>query len=268
MVMSQCYGIIKYTLVCVNLVFWALGLAAVVLGVWMLVDNTFIVSLTQEESNYHAGLYIMVAAGALLLIVSFLGCCGAFRESQCLLVSFFSCLLVIVVAQIAAGAWLYTHRDTFGPLVKRAFTETIKKDYGVIEYRTATIDAFQSNLGCCGANGPDDWAGSEYNTKGSTLSGLSVPVTSNGNNNYELPESCCKEKGSEACRRARQVKIGGFVDNAIYSEGCVDKLISKLNDQGCSILIAIIALGIVELIGLIFSLVLCCAIGSSDRYKA
>lgn len=106
--------------------FKALGLTGVVLGTWMLVDQTFMVSLTQEQSNYHAGLYIMLAAGGLLLIVSFLGCCGAFRESRCMLVSFFSCLLLVVVAQIAAGAWLYTNRDRLEPLVKTAFTNTIK----------------------------------------------------------------------------------------------------------------------------------------------
>ncbi|XP_063993269.1 tetraspanin-8-like [Diachasmimorpha longicaudata] len=268
MVMSQCYGIIKYTLVCVTLIFLALGATAMGLGLWMIGDNTFIVSLTQETTNYYAGLYIMTIAGGLLIVVALLGCWGACHESQYVLVSFFSGLLVIVVAQIAAAAWLYTLRDTMAPLVKKTFAETVKNEYGVLSYRTDSVDAFQSGLGCCGANGPDDWAGSKYNAKGSTLTGLSVPVTSTGNNNYELPESCCRNRASEDCRRARQVKIGGFVDNAIYAEGCVDKLISSLNDQGWTILIIVIAVGIVELIGLIFSLVLCCAVGSSDRYKA
>lgn len=92
----------------------------------MLVDHTFILSLTQEQHNYYAGLYIILVAGALLLIVAFLGCCGAFRESQCMLVGFFSCLLVVVVTQIAAGAWLYTNRDRIEPLVKTSFMSTVK----------------------------------------------------------------------------------------------------------------------------------------------
>lgn len=53
----------------------------------MLTDPTFLISMTQDESNYYIGLYIFLAIGALMLIVAFLGCCGAFKESQCLLVS-------------------------------------------------------------------------------------------------------------------------------------------------------------------------------------
>lgn len=63
------------------------GLTTVALAVWMLTDPTFMISMTQDESNYYIGLYIFLAIGALMLIVAFLGCCGAFKESQCLLVS-------------------------------------------------------------------------------------------------------------------------------------------------------------------------------------
>jgi Tetraspanin family len=64
-----------------------LGLLVVVFAVWMLTDPTFLVSMTQEEKHYYIALYIFLAVGALLLLVAFLGCCGAFKESQCMLVS-------------------------------------------------------------------------------------------------------------------------------------------------------------------------------------
>lgn len=31
------------------------------------------------------GVYILIAAGALIMVVGFLGCCGAIRESPCML---------------------------------------------------------------------------------------------------------------------------------------------------------------------------------------
>ncbi|XP_057323195.1 CD9 antigen-like [Microplitis mediator] len=264
MVLSQCFGVIKYTLVFVNLIFWVLGLTAVGFGTWMLVDHTFILSLTQEQHNYYAGLYITLVAGALLLIVAFLGCCGAFRESQCMLVGFFSCLLVVVVTQIAAGAWLYTNRDRIEPLVKTSFMSTVKNEYGEIEDRTRTVDSIQENLQCCGANGPSDWTSSKY---GNSNGPLSLTVSS-PKNDYIVPESCCKVKDTKLCNDARKIKIGGIVPPEIYSQGCVDKLSDVFSSQGFFVLIIIIILCVVELIGLIFSLILCCAIGSSDRYKA
>lgn len=32
-----------------------------------------------------AGVYILIAAGALMMVVGFLGCCGAIKESPCML---------------------------------------------------------------------------------------------------------------------------------------------------------------------------------------
>ncbi|XP_074095914.1 CD9 antigen [Cotesia typhae] len=264
MVLSHCYGVMKYTLVFVNLIFWVLGLTAVVFGTWMLVDQTFILSLTQEQHNYYAGLYITLAAGALLLIVAFLGCCGAFRESQCMLVGFFSCLLVVIVAQIAAGAWLYTNRDGIEPLVQASFMNTVKDEYGQIDHRTQTVDSIQENLQCCGASGPNDWASSKY---GSSTGPISLTVSS-PKNDYIVPESCCKVKDTNLCNTARKIKVGGFVPPEIYSKGCVNELRNVFSSQGYIVLIVIIVLCVVELISVIFSLILCCAIGSSDRYKA
>lgn len=64
-----------------------IGLAVVILAIWMLTDPTFYVSMAQDENNYYISLYIFLAAGALLLFVAFLGCCGAFKESKCMLIS-------------------------------------------------------------------------------------------------------------------------------------------------------------------------------------
>ena len=92
----------------------------------MLTDRTFLVSLSEEEHHFNIGLYILLGAGTVMLVVVFMGCCGAFKESQCMLVTFFSLLLVVIVAQIAAGAWLYTNRERLDDLVRKSFTETVK----------------------------------------------------------------------------------------------------------------------------------------------
>jgi hypothetical protein len=67
--------------------FQLVGLAIIVLSVWMITDPTFYVRMAQDESSYHTGIYIFLAVGALMFIVGFLGCCGAYREAPCMLVS-------------------------------------------------------------------------------------------------------------------------------------------------------------------------------------
>ena len=267
MVLSECYGFVRYALFCINLVFWAVGLAAVVVSVWLLTDQTLLMSLVQEQHNFYDGLYILLCAGVIMLIVTFLGCCGAFRESQCMLVAFFSCLLVVIVAQIAAGAWLYSNSYRLEELVKSSVINTVKNKYGDDTSYTEAMDTFQSDLGCCGANGPADWTGSKYATRDPSIP-VSLTVSGDVNNMYKVPESCCKDKESADCKLARNMKVASVISPAIYSEGCVGKLIDALNNQKNIIIGVAAGIGILELLGLIFALILCCAIGSSDRYKA
>lgn len=50
-------------------------------------DPTHAISVVQFANNYYIGLSILLVVGLVLVIVAFLGCCGAFKESQCLLVT-------------------------------------------------------------------------------------------------------------------------------------------------------------------------------------
>lgn len=42
-------------------------------------------ALTRPLDFSSTGLYVLVGAGALMMVVGFFGCCGAMRESQCVL---------------------------------------------------------------------------------------------------------------------------------------------------------------------------------------
>lgn len=118
----------------------------VLLAVWMLADPTFLVSMTQDEANYYYGLYIFLAVGSLMVFVAFLGCCGAFKESQCMLVSFFCCLLVVVTAEVAAGAWAYHNSAKLDNVVRAAVKHTVHSEYGEVPSRTVAFDAIQSHV--------------------------------------------------------------------------------------------------------------------------
>lgn len=67
--------------------FQAAGIAAFALFGWMLTDPSLLVSLTQGKSDVYIGLLVFVGVATLVIIIAFLGCCGALKESQCMLVS-------------------------------------------------------------------------------------------------------------------------------------------------------------------------------------
>ncbi|XP_010764804.1 CD82 antigen-like [Notothenia coriiceps] len=46
------------------------------------------------------------------MLMGFLGCLGAIYEIRCLLGLYFTCLLLIVIAQVVAGALIYFQKET------------------------------------------------------------------------------------------------------------------------------------------------------------
>lgn len=99
--------------------------------------------MVQDANNYYIGLSIVLVIGLVLIIVAFLGCCGAFKESQCLLVTFFCFLLVVVTAEIAAGAWAFTNKDKLTDIVRDTVKHTVQEEYSVYATRTAAFDGVQ-----------------------------------------------------------------------------------------------------------------------------
>ncbi|XP_047377562.1 tetraspanin-2 isoform X2 [Sciurus carolinensis] len=100
---------IKYLLLGFNLLFWLAGSAVIAFGLWFRFGGT-IKDLSSEDKSpeyFYMGLYVLVGAGALMMAVGFFGCCGAMRESQCVLGSFFTCLLVIFAAEVTTGVFAF-----------------------------------------------------------------------------------------------------------------------------------------------------------------
>lgn len=72
------------------------------MGVWVTVDsNSFlgvlnnVEGIPSEVSQLVYVSYLLIALGSVLLIIGFLGCCGAVRESRCMLLT------------VRMGGWFY-----------------------------------------------------------------------------------------------------------------------------------------------------------------
>jgi len=255
-----CYGIVKYLVVLVNFLVWLFGICVVILAIWALIDPTFYISMAQDQNHYYISTYILLIIGILLVTVAFLGCCGAFKESQCMLLSFFCVLLVVLVAQLATAIWAYVNADTLEPMIRSTIKMTVNEDYKINESRRTTFDTIQKSLKCCGAERPHDWATNKVSI------GVSSPPDL-----YDIPESCCVSGiPMEACHKAtRQLKVGAKIDTyAVYQSGCIEKVIKVLKDNASIIVMVGLGVMLLEVCGLLFSLVLIVTIKRSGRYKA
>ncbi|XP_029580209.1 tetraspanin-2-like [Salmo trutta] len=93
--------------------------------------------------------YILIIAGSLVMLLGFFGCCGAVRESQCLVGSFFACLLIIFGAEVAAGVFGFLNKDKIIEDVQNYYVKSYNNDDD--NSSSTTIQhSYHQVLNCCG----------------------------------------------------------------------------------------------------------------------
>ncbi|XP_075969214.1 CD63 antigen-like [Anticarsia gemmatalis] len=218
---------VKYLLFCFNLVFAITGLIILIVGIKAEINSSPYIDLT-DSNFYTSGPIVLIIVGVIVFIVAFFGCCGAVKENHCMIVTFSVFLLIIFVAELAVGIAGYVkHQDLENSIVTH-LNSTIAK-YNTDKDVTKTFDILQTDLQCCGINGPEDWAA----------------------NNITLPNTCCA--GQEI---ANDKVVPCTPDSEhFHKEGCLNKLVVYFKD--IALVLGGVGLGvaIVQLLGVIFA---CC----------
>jgi len=260
-----CYTCLKYMVIVFNLLYMLLGGALLGSSLWMYLDGANMAPVTQDIDGYNYVLYFLMAVGAVMFIMGFLGCCGAFQESQCMLATFFALVLVLFAGQIAAGIWLKTNEQRFTELAKKSLAKSIQQDYGLNPLKTQAFDVIQSELKCCGSEGPQDWAESHYNGAEGSVREIGVLGSTA---TYKVPESCCVNRDNLICEGARSLALAGTLSGTIHKNGCADKMIQLIHEHSYEVLGVIAAIVLIEILAMIFSMVLCCTVRRIDHVKA
>lgn len=211
---------IKYLLFAFNFIFWLAGTAVLAVGLWLRFDGQTkpIFEADSNANSFYTGVYILIGAGALMMMVGFLGCCGAIQESECMLGLFFAFLLVIFAIEIAAGIWGFANKDKIVQELQKFYTDTYDK------YTTnpepalkETLKTIHLALDCCGK----------------------VTVI-----NTLLTDTCPPKKGFEN----------------LSVQNCPSAIESVFNTKFHIIGAVGIGIAAIMIFGMIFSMVLCCAI--------
>lgn len=99
-----------------------------------------------EISKYHASLWILVAVGALLFCVGFLGCCGAACDSPLLLGLFFFIVVILTAIELGATISVMLNREKFIEAVQKV----LQSSSSTPEMRR-NLKPIQDLFDCCGA---------------------------------------------------------------------------------------------------------------------
>lgn len=277
MALRGCFGCLKFLVFVVNFLFWLFGLGVMAVSLWLLFDQQlYLQSVGAESTDYFVGTYIILGVGMLMTLVGFLGCCGAWKESTWMLGTFFVFLIIILVGEVAVGLLIYFDESSYKDVITNSVQATVKDKYH--NNTTATVQTFdliQEGLECCGSNGPIDWQKSLYNNyRDMNAPEIGIPKSKGGNSRdlsglFNVPQSCCKEPDSQECRDTiRNIDPNNLKNNIIYTEGCSKQMIDFVEAHVIYLIAVAGGVAVIQLIGMIFSICLCCALKRIEDFKA
>ncbi|KAK7490377.1 hypothetical protein BaRGS_00018356 [Batillaria attramentaria] len=275
MAVEGCYKCMKYVLMIFNIIVLLIGAVVLGLGIYIIVADYGVNKISVilgGDDLYESGVILLIVGGAVTIIISFCGCCGAWKENRILLGIYFVVMLLLTIFYVAIVVIGFIFRDNItGHLRREAETSLVNK-YGESKSKAVTErwNAIQQELECCGLTGDKNSNTSWAIYKFRTLWFKDRDYNENPGTQY-VPESCCKKDNTDMCvgrtnSTGRPPAQGPPVDNllpneGLYTDGCYDKLEDFLDENAAIIGGIAIAALIIMLMGVLFSVCLCTQIG-------
>ncbi|XP_045773454.1 23 kDa integral membrane protein-like [Maniola jurtina] len=152
--------LVKYILFFANLFFALAGLALLGLGVAVQLQVAQVEDVLKGSPVFQLTPIGAIVLGCIVFVVAFFGCCGAIRESNCMLITYAIFMIVLMVLKIALATLIFVKQDQLLDDIPTWLAEAFAKDrQGFME--------IQQSFSCCGVTGPESYL------------------------NVMLPESCC-----------------------------------------------------------------------------
>nr|XP_029489251.1 tetraspanin-1-like [Oncorhynchus nerka] len=142
------------------------GLTLLAVGIWVRVDKDLFLQVLSPFSTLDTQIvnvcFFCIAIGGVLVLLGVLGCCGAHKGSKCLLLLFFSIILIIFIAEVAAGTVALAYSSFAEGILKAWATLVLKNQYGSDPVVTKIWNSTMTELNCCGFTNYTDFTDSYY----------------------------------------------------------------------------------------------------------
>ncbi|XP_011298165.1 CD81 antigen [Fopius arisanus] len=157
--LERSIGCVKYTIFSLNAILWIFGAAMFGVSVWMRADPGFQEWVEfLEIDEFYIGLYILIVASIIVMVVAFFGCAAALMENINALYIHIGLQMLGFCLGLAGTAVLLdfsTYDSDIQPLIRRSMTTLIINSQ--YEKPGMILRMIQEGIGCCGSDGPMDY---------------------------------------------------------------------------------------------------------------
>ncbi|OTF70891.1 CD81 antigen-like protein [Euroglyphus maynei] len=187
---------------------------------------------------------------------------------------YISICLILCVLSSAFLFWTIRNGEKVRERIRLDTTKLIKRNYGTGNTNATEmlVDRIQRYFTCCGIMGPEDWITSNYNNQtmdeNSNMMMMNNLAFAGDQRVYRIPKSCCQDYEESCPFRLENIR-GRDIQNlkdirGLNNDGCMNKFEDFIRHKQLFIIIAGVILVGVQVLALIFSFCLFCAISRQD----
>jgi len=249
-------NVIKYMLFVTNFLVFIMGCVVLGIGIFAIVNGAALMDLVDEansalDSNLSLSVFttaaiILIVVSVFVVIVAFFGCCGAIKESKCMLGTYFTIILVMFIILIVGAVIGYQASfDEIGTQLEKTmdnFVDKSKQNDDPSEGDLAITKAWnsvQEDYSCCGSTFNSTFnSWTEYGP---------YPI-----DDSKVPESCCMNLDDST--KLQDCRKNPFNYNLT---GCFDKFEDLINDNKKSVLAVGVTIVIIMFFNMLFAFAMC-----------
>ncbi|NXD73638.1 CD63 protein, partial [Eolophus roseicapillus] len=243
---------VKFLVFVFNFIFWVCGVALVAIGIYAQValDKALVVSSASAAGTPVA----ILVLGIIIFFISFFGCCGAWKESYCMVTTFAVLLSIIFLVEVAAAIAGYVFKDKVRSVLEDGFRDAMNK-YGEDKALTEAMDELQRDFSCCGANNYTDWSSIERFRVNNTVPRSCCRVNSTSCNVHPSPATIYENVRPPPSPLCLSRSPHSPPEPLSVPQGCLQSIEAWMKKN--ILIVAAVALGIAffEILGIVFA---CC----------
>jgi len=160
-----CFDCTRISLIILNTIFCIVGVSSIAVGISMVFKGEWFMSFVHIDGidyiepsvslrNLTIAGYVLCAFGGVLFIFMLLGLFGSSYSNQCLLGSYVTCLVVILLVKIGLSIFIFLEWKKYESSVEGNLRRWMIDEH---ELNVKKVREIQTNHSCCGVSGPEDY---------------------------------------------------------------------------------------------------------------
>jgi len=277
----------RWLLCLTNFACIVLSSGVLIVGTWLAADKASFISLTLnvttntpsstdniededaekilqafvEPAVIEQAAYILIALGAFISIISFLGYCGAIKESRVLLTSYGIFIIIIFALQVTLIILCTIYKSKADLHTKGFLKSTLSQHYTTGPNKDAVTlawDMVMAHLSCCGLDGYQDFRTARLFTQKAAIEGLG----------RQVPESCCVLTGDplQLTPEDPSCIIQPTLGNSFLQTGCYSKVSTMVTRNVDMVIGVVVVIAATQMLAIVLSFCLCRAVGKDRDY--